>query len=33
MISYVNAFHLTAFVATVAIPLACFMRRMEREQP
>jgi hypothetical protein len=33
MIGYVNAFHLTAFVATAAIPLACFMRRMEREQP
>ena len=31
MIGYINAFHLMAFAALAAIPLAVFMRRVQRE--
>ena len=31
MIGYINAFHLMAFAALAAIPLAVFMRRIKRE--
>jgi MFS transporter, DHA2 family, multidrug resistance protein len=31
MIGYLNAFHLMAFTALAAIPLAAFMRRVKRE--
>ena len=31
MIGYLNAFHLMAFVALAAMPLAAFMRRVRRD--
>ena len=31
MIGYINAFHLMAFAALAAIPLAVFMRRVQGE--